>query len=536
MSFVWWKHGVLYQIYPRSFMDSDGDGTGDLEGILSRLDYVADLGVSGIWLSPCFVSPMKDFGYDVADYKAIDPLFGSNDGFARLLDAAHQKGLKILLDFVPNHTSDQHRWFQNALIGKDAEFRDYYVFKDPAPDGGPPNNWKSVFGGSAWKYDDKSGQFFLHSYLDCQPDLDWRNPKVEEAMHDILRFWLDKGVDGFRIDVIHRIAKDPLFRDNPEQESDESYNGQTRVHDENHEDVHIFLRRLRSVMNEYDERALVGEIFLFSPKTVAAYYGAGDELHLAFNFSFTRALFSAESFANEVSGLLAAVPDEGWPCWVLSNHDLSRHHSRYATGNEDLDERRAKLLAMLLLFLPGTPFVYNGDELGMRDVVIPSECRQDPIWKTLGEAESRDPCRTPIRWNPHPPTFGFTDADSAWLPMVDDGKPPLSVEEQKNIPQSMLALYQEAIALRTKHPVLHLGRLKKLTHDGNVLSIEVVHEEVVALGLFYFGDDAKELPKEYSFLQEQIPILASSFIDEKSHRGTLGKTLGGVSAFWFLQK
>ena len=527
MSFVWWKHGVLYQIYPRSFCDSTGNGTGDLDGIRQKLDHLEKLGVSGIWLSPCFVSPMNDFGYDVADYKNIDPLFGDNAALEHLLNDVHARGMKLLLDFVPNHTSDQHPWFQSALQGKDAPFRDFYVFKDPAPDGGPPNNWKSIFGGSAWKLDENSGQYFLHSYLDSQPDLDWRNPKVEEAMHDVVRFWFDKGVDGFRIDVIHRVAKDPLWRDNPVEVTAASYNGQTRVHDENHEDVHTFVRRLRAVVDNYDERALVGEIFLFSPETVAAYYGQGDELHLAFNFAFTRARYTADSFADEIRKLNDAVPDEGWPCWVLSNHDLVRHKTRYAHPTRpELDDDRARMLAMLLLFLPGTPFVYNGDEIGMRQQRIPDDKRQDPIWQTLAADESRDGCRTPMLWTAEAPGFGFTSADEAWLPLVDDGERTRSVEEQDADAGSMLQLYRDVIAMRQKHEVLTQARRLAIDVDGDVLTLRrTLDDGTTATGVFHFGDDAVNWPASLPTADQAV-----------AHSRNSDGMLGAASAFWFVAK
>src|SRR5690606_19628712 len=288
----WWRHGVVYQIYPRSFQDTNGDGVGDLEGIRRRLDHLVWLGVDALWLSPFQPSPMADFGYDVSDYCDVDPLFGTLEDFERLVGDAHARGLRVVVDWVPNHTSDRHPWFEASRSSRDDPKRGWYVWRDPAPGGGPPNNWLSTFGGSAWEPDPTTGQLYLHSFLKEQPDLDWRNPEVVAAMHDVLRFWLDRGADGFRIDVVHRIAKDPLLRDNPLRPGagpEAGYGGQLHVHDENHPDVHALLRGLRALLDRYDDRMMVGEVYLFDPAEVAKYYGRGDELHLAFNFSFLRA-------------------------------------------------------------------------------------------------------------------------------------------------------------------------------------------------------------------------------------------------------
>jgi hypothetical protein len=323
---TWWKHGVFYQIYPRSFMDANGDGVGDLEGIRRRLDHLAWLGVDALWLSPCFPSPMADFGYDVADYCDVDPLFGSLADLDQLVADAHACGLRLILDWVPNHSSDRHPWFLESRASRTSPKRDWYVWRDAKADGSPPNNWQSAFGGPAWEWDAPTQQFYLHSFLKEQPDLDWRNPEVVAAMHDVLRFWLERGIDGFRIDVIQRIAKDPELRDNP---TDARTGAQHHIHDENHPDVHEALRALRKLVDSYGDRMMVGEVYLMDPAQVARYYGRGDELHLAFNFSFLRSPWAAAAFRREIERFESLVPPEGWPDWVLSNHDVSRHRTRY---------------------------------------------------------------------------------------------------------------------------------------------------------------------------------------------------------------
>jgi alpha-glucosidase len=459
---------VIYQIYPRSFMDANGDGVGDLDGIRRRLDHLSFLGVDGIWISPCFPSPMKDFGYDVADYCDIAPLFGDLADFDRLLHEAHARDIKVVLDWVPNHTSDQHPWFLESRSSRDDPKRDWYVWRDPRLDGGPPNNWCSIFGGSAWEWDSETGQYYLHSFLKEQPDLDWRNPAVEAAMHDVLRFWLDRGVDGFRMDVIHKIAKDPALRDNPLHENGlPGYLGQIHEHDENHPDVHDMLRRIRRVFDRYPERMAVGEVYLFDPAEVARYYGQGDELHLAFNFSFLHAPWSAARFRDEIDRFQDLVPSGCWPDWVLSNHDVSRHATRH--DHPRLGEARARVAATLLLTLRGTPFLYYGEEIGMRDGAIPEDRLQDPLAWTIDPKVSRDPERTPMQWDPTPEA-GFTSAEP-WLPIAA-GHETCNVERQRWDPDSILHLYRDLIGLRRATPALERGRFQWLDSDEDVLAWE----------------------------------------------------------------
>ena len=481
---LWWRHGVIYQIYPRSFMDWNGDGVGDLEGIRRRLDHLGFLGVDAIWLSPCFPSPMADFGYDVADYCDIDPLFGTLDDFDRLLRACHARDIRVILDWVPNHTSDQHPWFQDSRSSRQSARRDWYVWRDPAPGGGPPNNWQAIFGGPAWEWDPATEQYYLHSFLVQQPDLDWRNPRVVAAMHDVLRFWLERGVDGFRIDVIHKIAKDPELRDNPLHEGGlPGYLGQIHVNDENHPDVHVLLRGIRRVLDGYPERMTVGEVALSHPSTEAMvkFYGQGDELDLAFDFPFLFAPWSAAAYHEEIDRFLALLPPGCWPDWVLSNHDFPRHATRH--DHPELGEARARIAAAMLLTLRGTPFLYYGEEIGMRNAEIPEERMQDPLAWTIHPKLSRDPERTPMQWDASPGA-GFT-AGEPWLPIHPDHGV-RNVEAQRWNPASLLHLYRDLIALRRATPALERGSLQMRAAPEGVLAYDR-HEgrshAVVALNL-----------------------------------------------------
>jgi alpha-glucosidase len=466
---LWWRDGVIYQVYPRSFADSNGDGIGDLEGIRQRLDHLAWLGVDGVWISPFFPSPMKDFGYDVADYCGVDPIFGTLADFDRLLRDAHARGIRVILDFVPNHSSDQHPWFRESRSSRASPKRDWYVWRDPAPGGGPPNNWVAIFGGSAWEWDAATGQYYLHSFLKEQPELNWRNPELERAMHGVLRFWLERGVDGFRIDVAHRIAKDPELRSNPRVEgsADPGYGGQRHEHDEDHPDVHALFRRMRALVDEYDERVLIGEVFLLDPARVAKYYGDGDELHQGFNFSLLSSAWSGERFKHEVERFQAAVPPRGWPNQVLSNHDVHRHATRYE--HPELGDARARVAAMLLVLLRGTPFLYYGEEIGMRCVWIPEHRLRDPLAFTLHPSLTRDPERTPMQWDATP-YAGFSDREP-WLPVHYDSTQ-RNVEQQRHDATSLLNLYRALIALRAAHPALSRGEQRTLPAPQDVFAFE----------------------------------------------------------------
>jgi glycosidase len=525
---LWWRDGVVYQIYPRSFMDASGDGLGDLEGIRSRLDHLAWLGVDAIWLSPIFPSPMADFGYDVADYCDVDPLFGSLADFDRLLADAHARDIRIILDWVPAHTSVEHPWFRTSRADRDGPKRDWYVWRDPGPDGTPPNNWLSVFGGSAWEWDEATGQFYLHSHLVEQPDLNWRNPEVVKAQHDVLRFWLDRGVDGFRIDVIHKIAKDPALRDNPLLPGREGhgYGGQRHDHDENHPDVHAFLRDIRRVLDGYPERMTVGEVYILDPEVAASYYGRGDELHLAFNFSFLHAPFEAAAFRREVERFEAALPHEAWPDLVLSNHDVPRHASRY-DDPDDLrnGEARARLAAMMLLTLRGTPFLYYGEEIGLRNVPIAEDRLQDPLAFTLHPKVARDPERTPLPWDASP-GHGF-GATEPWLPFGADATH-RNVAAQRDDRGSLLWLYRDLLALRRAEPTLHRGRYASLPAPAGVFAWERRDGEERAVVALNFGDDEVEVGLDPGPVRGGLHTRPGAALPERADRCVLGAWEGAV--------
>ncbi len=460
--FLWWQTGVVYQIYPRSYKDSTASGIGDLPGIITKLDYLSDtLGVDAIWLSPFYPSPMKDFGYDVADYRDVDPMFGTLDDFDELLDEAHQRGIHIIIDLVPNHSSDQHPWFQESRSSRDNPKRDWYVWADPKEDGSPPNNWLSVFGGPAWEWDEATGQYYLHSFLTEQPDLNWRNPEVREAIFDVLRFWMDRGVDGFRVDVAHYIMKDPEMRDNPISDRPAKsihrplgeYDSQFHLYDKGHPDVHEAYRQFRKVLDEYSgerRRVSIGEIHIMDWEVWASYYGENlDELHMPFNFSLLGADWNAGAVRKVVDDLEAVLQPGAWPNYVLGNHDEHRLASR--VGAE-----QTRVAAMLLLTLRGTPTIYYGEEIGMTNVDIPPELQQDPAGLRQ-PGQERDLCRTPMQWS-HEPHAGFAppEKEELWLPLAEDWQE-VNVEAQLDDPNSLLSLYRRLLAVRKGNPALQIG-------------------------------------------------------------------------------
>lgn len=476
----WWQEGVIYQIYPRSFQDTNGDGIGDLVGIEQRLDYLSWLGVDAVWLSPIFPSPMADFGYDVSDYTDIHPMFGTLAEFDQLLDACHRRGLKLLLDFVPNHSSDQHPWFLESKSGRDNPKRDWYIWCDPADDGGPPNNWLSVFGGPAWEFDETTGQYYYHAFLKEQPDLNWRHPELRAAMLDVLRFWFERGVDGFRIDVLWHIIKDEQLRDNPAnpeyEEGDNPYEQLLPVFSTDQREVHDIAAELRSVADEFDSRVLIGEIYLPIERLVAYYGHDGRGVHLPFNFQLLTLPWDAREIARAISEYEGALPADGWPNWVLGNHDKRRIASR--VGAE-----QARVAAMMLLTLRGTPTIYYGDELGMQDVDIPPERLQDPQGLRLGAEFSRDGCRTPMPWDGT--RHGSFSIGEPWLPLNDDVET-RNVAAQEHDPDSMLSLYRRLLQLRRERRELAVGTFIPVPADGDVIAYVREDEEqrlLIALNL-----------------------------------------------------
>ncbi len=468
---VWWQRGIIYQIYPRSFMDGNGDGIGDLPGIIGRLDYLVELGIDAIWLSPIYPSPMADFGYDVSDFNAIHPIFGTLEVFDRLVAEAHRRGLKLIIDFVPNHSSDRHPWFRESRSSRDNPRRDWYIWRDPAPDGGPPNNWLSHFGGGAWDWDEATGQYYYHAFLKEQPDLNWRNPDVRRAMHDVLRFWMGRGVDGFRIDVLWLLIKDDRFRDNPVNPAwrtgDEPIGRLLPVHTADQPEIHDVITELRQVIDEYEDRVMIGEIYLPVERLVA-YYGKDlSGAHMPFNFQLIQVPWSAHEIGQMIIEYERALPTGGWPNWVLGNHDKHRIASRVGPA-------QARIAALLLLTLRGTPTMYYGDELGMPDVPIPPDRVQDPFEKNVpGIGLGRDPARTPMRWDAGE-SAGFTTGEP-WLPVGDDWRT-VNVAAQSADERSMLTLYRRLIALRRAEPALAIGGFAVLRAEAAVVVYVRQHE------------------------------------------------------------
>jgi alpha-glucosidase len=448
----WWQTGIVYQIYPRSFMDSNGDGVGDLEGIRARLDYLVWLGVDAVWISPIYPSPMADFGYDVADFCDVDPRFGTLAAFDALVRDAHDRGLKVILDYVPNHSSDRHPWFVDAKSSRDSRHREFYVWHDGKPGGGLPNNWLSEFGGPAWTWHRETGQYYLHSFLASQPDLNWRNPELRAEMLKVLAFWLDRGVDGFRVDAIHHLIKDDQYRDNPAnpsyQPGQAPHRSLLRVYSTDRPEVHQAIAQMRAVVDRYPDRLLIGEAYLPFPRLMS-YYGTHlGGMHLPFNFHLIRAAWDAPVLAALARAYEAALPEGAWPNWVLGNHDRPRVASRVGPA-------QARVAAMLLLTLRGTPTMYYGDELGMTDVPMAPADVQDPWEKNVpGLGLGRDPERTPMQWS-SAAHAGFSTA-RPWLPVADDFRS-VNVDSERNDPRSMLSLCRALIALRRQRPALTLG-------------------------------------------------------------------------------
>jgi alpha-glucosidase len=455
---MWWREGVVYQIYPRSFADASGDGVGDLEGLRARLDYLRWLGVDAIWLSPIFRSPMADFGYDVADYRDIDPLFGDLATFDALLADAHARNIRVLLDWVPNHTSDQHPWFVESRASRDSARRDWYRWRNGSPDR-PPNNWPAAFGGGpAWTWDDATEQWYLHTFLAQQPDLNWDNAEVVAAMHDTLRFWLDRGVDGFRADVVHLIGKDPAL---PSVAALHSAGGHLSIvgqHD--YPGTHALLRGIRGVLDEYGDRLMVGEVNLSETELIRPYLGEDDELHLAFDFASLGVPWEATAWRERIAHV-EGIMGARWPTWVFSNHDQPRIRTRL--GGSDA---RARAALLMLLTLRGTPFLYAGEELGLEDAEVPPDRVVDP--------GGRDGCRAPIPWTEDP---GHGWPAEPWLPWPPEPAA-RSVATQRADESSFLSFARALLAARRASPALRLGSLA-LRDDvpGEVVAYDRAHAD-----------------------------------------------------------
>ena len=457
MSGEWWRGAVIYQIYPRSFQDSDASGVGDIPGIIRRLDHIASLGVDAIWLSPIFTSPMKDMGYDVSDYVGVDPMFGTLDDFDQMVERAHELGLKVIVDQVYNHTSDKHAWFEESRRDPNGDKADWYHWEKAKPDGSPPNNWLSVFGGPAWTWDAHRRRYYLHNFLPSQPDLNFREPAVQEAILDVMRFWLDRGVDGFRLDTVNYYAKDDQLRDNPPREGcvPEDYsnplNVQNQIYNKNREDNLAFVEKMRSVTDEYENRCMVGEVGESGRRSIEImeqYTTGDDRLHMAYSFELLDEHLSASHIRNAVEGFFEGAPD-GWPCWAFSNHDVVRHATRWAEHGTDTDSI-ARQFATLLMTLRGTICLYQGEELGQTETEMEFHELTDPpgiaFWP---DHKGRDGCRTPMVWD-DTEHAGFTDG-TPWLPVKDPQKE-RNVAAQEAANDSVLGFYREMLTFRKNCP------------------------------------------------------------------------------------
>jgi alpha-glucosidase len=459
----WWQTAVIYQVYPRSFQDSDGDGVGDICGIIQRLPYLVELGIDAIWLSPVFPSPMADFGYDISDYTGVHPLFGSMADLDRLIADAHALGIGLILDLVPNHTSVEHPWFVESRASRTNAKRDWYIWKDARPDGGLPNNWLSVFGGPGWEHDAATGQFYYHTFLSAQPDLNWRNPEVRSAIYDAMRFWFSRGIDGFCVDAVWYVIKDEDFRDNP---ANPSYTPASPpdlallpLYTADRPEMEDVIAEMRRVSDEFPGRLLIGELYLPIERLVA-YYGRDlTGVHLPFNFTLLTATWGAEPLAKLIREYYAALPPGGWPNWVLGNHDGPRVATR--VGPE-----QARIAAMLLLTLHGTPTIYCGEEIGMEQAQIPPDRVRDPVELNVpGFAMGRDGCRTPMQWDAGEHA-GFSTGNP-WLPIGTDYKE-RNVDHQRVDPTSLFWFYRTLIALRSR--VQRLSRAHSIPFGPKLVS------------------------------------------------------------------
>lgn len=513
----WFRNRVLYQIYPRSFYDANGDGVGDLAGITEKLDYLAgkddSLGVGAIWISPFYPSPMADFGYDVRDYCDVDPLFGTLDDFRTLLSEAHARDLKVMIDFVPNHTSDEHAWFLEARSSRDNPKRDWYIWKDAKSDGSEPNNWQSVFGGPAWSFDDATGQYYLHSFLSKQPDLNWDNPEVRAAMKNQMKFWLDMGVDGFRVDAVSPLSKDPDFQDNPPKENfqpgiDDPHKAWDRINSQNGPHLFDYLRELADFVGSYSDRFMITEAYPHGWDNTASYLQFYRQVNphacAPFNFEGIGAPWQADVFKNFIDKFEYAIEPEYIPIYCLGNHDRSRLATRFGTEN-------ARSAAMLLLTLPGMPTMYYGDELGMTDAKITPEQVQDPYEKNVpGKGNGRDPERTPMQWDASK-NAGFTTGQP-WLP-INPNHATINVKDESKDKTSLLNLYRSLLHMRTNSHALKHGVYVPVATPAGTFGFKRVTGSQTMLVLINFTEMQVELPQNLLEILNG-PVRLSTYLDE----------------------
>lgn len=492
----WWRGAVIYQIYPRSFCDANSDGIGDLQGIISKLDYIQSLNVDAIWLSPFFTSPMKDFGYDVSNYREVDPIFGELDDFKALLSQAHARGIKVIIDQVLSHTSDQHPWFIESRQNKTNAKADWYVWQDPLGDGTPPNNWQSVFGGSSWQWDSRRQQYYLHNFLTSQPDLNFHNPQVQQQMLQEMQFWLDLGVDGFRLDTVNYYFHDEQLRNNPGLKQDRRklfnpYDFQSHLYDKNRPESIEFAKSMRHLLDKYQARMLMGEIGDKSAeKMMQDYTGGQDKLHTAYSFRLLNDEFGASYFADVIRQQESLLSD-GWPTWAFSNHDIQRVISRWGAEFVRQDELVKTLLAFLFC-LRGSVCLYQGEELGLPEAELTFEQLQDPWGVTFWpEFKGRDGCRTPMPWDGDAAHAGFSNV-SPWLP-VAEGHYPLSVQQQENLTDSNLNFTRQFLTFRKTQPALVQGDIEHIHCEEDLLSFNRTCAAQKRQCLFWFSDQTKQI-------------------------------------------
>lgn len=502
----WWQRGAIYQLLVPSFFDTNDDGMGDLPGVTQKLEYLTWLGVEAVWLSPIYASPLEDLGYDVSDFTAIEPRFGTLADVEELLREAHRRGLKVILDWVPNHTSSEHPWFQGARSSREHPQRDWYIWRDPKPDGSPPNNWLSIFGGSVWEFDEATGQYYLHTFLKEQPDLNWSNPDVQKTVLDAMRFWLDRGVDGFRLDALDLLMKDPEFPDNP---PNPDYNPEVDGPDmavlptytRDQPAVHGVVAAMRRLVDEYQDRVLLGELYLPVDQIIAFYGRDEPELHLPLQPVFGSLPWTAEELYKLIDPYLGQMPEDAWPSWMLSTHDGRRVASRAGAA-------QAPVAAMMLLTLPGTPIIYYGDEIGMHDVDVPPEKERDPQGKRIGR--KRDPVRTPMQWNDWIQA-GFTSGEP-WLPVADDYEE-TNVDDQSDA-RSLLTLYRRLLALRREIATLVTGSFVLDAPRERIISYRREDDERRLLILLNLGSEPQTIQLDER--DERNRVLLSTFLDREN--------------------
>ncbi len=546
---TWWKEGVIYQIYPRSYKDTNDDRIGDIPGIIDKLDYLNDgtdksLGIDAIWLSPVNSSPMQDFGYDISDYRSIDPIFGNTSDFKILLDECHKRNIKVIMDLVVNHTSDQHPWFLESRSSKNNPKHDWYIWHTGIKRN-PPNNWQSCFGGPAWEYNANTEEYYLHSFLKEQPDLNWRNPQVKEAVYDIIKFWLEMGVDGFRLDVVNFYFKDALFRNNPMKKPDNikdwitnflyPYGSQIHLYDKDQEEMYDLLKEMRELVDSYGEKLLLGEVGSDNNTEMATkYYGKdNDGLHLSFNFDFLHSPWKSESFKKIIQEWEKALPSWAWPTYVLSNHDIVRHISRY--GKSANSVAIAKVAITMLLTLRGTPVIYYGEEIGMREGKIPRKMIKDPPGKKFWPLyKGRDGCRTPMQWD-DTPNAGFSTR-LPWLPINSDFRINNVLTQDKE-PESLLNTYRKLIWLRKNSPVLKSGSLEFLnSNNSKVLSYKRTIDNEFTIILLNLSEkeevirfsEVQELSICLSLNSRRSGLINSDYITMKPYEVIISKNINNI--------